>query len=159
MILAQIWASKCIFFLVILIVFLKISEMWATNKANDSIRTSMRWKLGTKDVGTLWWWQTIYCWCLKRDTPVAQHSWCAKKCKFIPWIFCQKSLPMCIFNLEFLFVLCFFMCYALFIASYYLPLLWIKYFVKETVLFNSPKNTNINSCTLLEIFWKNIFEN
>ncbi len=25
-----------------------------------------------------------YCWCLKRDTPVAQHSRCAKKCKFIP---------------------------------------------------------------------------
>ncbi len=63
-----------------------------------------------------------YCWCLKRDTPVAQHSRCAKKCKFIPWIFWKNSLPTCIFNFEFLFVLCLFMCYALFIASYYLPL-------------------------------------
>lgn len=25
-----------------------------------------------------------YCWCLKRDTPVAQHSRCTKKRKFIP---------------------------------------------------------------------------
>ncbi len=49
------------------------------------------------------------------------------------------------------------MCYALFIASYYLPLVLINYFVKKTVLFNSPKNTNTNSCTLLEIFYNFYF--
>ncbi len=61
---------------------------------------------------------------------------------------CQRAFSILNFYLCFV---C--LCVSLFFfASYYLPLVWIKYFVKETVLFNSLKNTNINSYTLLEIF-------
>lgn len=121
----RMWASKYITFVAI---FMKISEMLARNKPNNSIRKWRLWKTGTKDGLTLWWWETIV---VIYNKILLLLNICGARRSVNSFIEFSTKNRTCIFNSQFLFVICFTLLCTIY---WFIDLLCTQYFYSWTIL-------------------------